>query len=48
MFDILWVSIGFFIIYLGFIGLFFWGFECFKKCLNQESSQNENKDRQEH
>lgn len=47
VFDILWVSAVFFVLYLGFIGLFFWGFKHFKKALDQESSQKEKDERQD-
>jgi len=47
IFDILWVSAIFFVLYLGFIGLFFWGFKHFKKALDRESSQKERDESQE-
>lgn len=39
-FDMRWVSGVFFVLYLGFVVLFFWGLKHFRKALESESSQN--------
>jgi hypothetical protein len=40
----IWVTAIFFVLYLGLIGLFFWGFQHFKKALDQESSEKTKED----
>ena len=44
IFDIIWVSAVFLVLYVGFIGLFFWGLKGFKKILDREASEKERKE----